>query len=110
MTQDLLSVVANRMRQDDDPWGPSAVHQGLRECFERQSFRSVRDGKLYAECPFSKALMRVMSLSFIKDDSGALRPLENQRPGSLLIWVRNRMNGVENQSEQNLIPRGVKNG
>ena len=85
--QDMTTIMASSMKHCDD----KSVHAVVHQCFAKGAFESVNGDGVYNKCPFSAATSKILQMTFDQDDQGNLIPVEGQRPGVLIMWVRNKI-------------------
>lgn len=92
LLQDLMPILANRLRQQDEPFAPRAMQLSFADAFRRQAFQSMgrrEDG--YRKCPFTESLAKLMSISVTQQEDGGFHVQEDAYPGALIVSMRDHI-------------------
>lgn len=88
---DFAPLIANHLRQlpEEERYTERSLRHAFHSVFQRSAFKSVNEG-LYRECPFSRALVKIMQIDFANAPDGTLIPVEGQYPGALLVFAQGK--------------------
>jgi hypothetical protein len=92
MLQDLMPIIANRIRQHDESFSQKSLQWSFADAFHRQAFESSKNGE-YSKCPFAQALVKLMSIEVKPSEEGKFTAHEKQYPGALIASMRNHIRG-----------------
>lgn len=85
--QDMATIMVSDMDEIDE----KSLHLGVHQCFAKGVFESTSEDGVYNKCPFAEATSKILQMTFKENGEGELTPVKGQRPGSLIMWVRNKI-------------------
>jgi hypothetical protein len=88
ITQDFTPLIANGIRNLDNPWETKSLGSAMKEAFHREAFKSATEKGKYSVCPFSKSLINCLSIGF---DSVTGQPIPHHGHGALILWVMDKV-------------------
>lgn len=94
--QDLMPIIANTLRQQENPFTQQQLHKSFADAFRRQSFQSMSlnlNNRGFKKCPFTQSLVEMMCLSLNPDPKSDGQYIAEKTPyvGALIVSMRDHI-------------------